>query len=353
MLGKVCWAVAAAASVCLSWPVLAQPATAESDQPCVAVFNPPAYPQLNRFVPSVGGPDARSKVRGVVVRSILWRPGESIKVCFRSGTHKARARVARYAGEWMQHANVVLDFGDQNEPRTCKGDSHEDIKIDFVNAGPGSGYWSSLGTISRKVEHSLNLSFLGQDDLPRNYAGQSMPDMEARRLVLHEFGHALGLFHEHQSPNAGCAAEYYEEAVFAFGALRGWSQEQSIRNFQQLANVPELNATAVDRKSIMHYSLPPWLFKGGDKSPCVVAPNFELSDGDKEFIKKVYPKVTDAPVVASGPTMSTTRSAKGGTASAAQAKLVEEYRNALQEAGVESGRMEALIKEFQASLAAK
>ena len=322
-------------------------------EPCMAAFNPLGYPQFNRFVPPEAPTSARNRVRGVVARSLLWRPGETIKVCFRSGTSKARARVAMQASEWMQHANLRLDFGDMNNPHACQGDNHEGIKVDFVKTGPKSGFWSLIGTTSRKADHSLNLGVLGEDELPRDQAGRLMPEEQARAIVLHEFGHALGLFHEHQSPKAGCAAEYYEEAVFAYGALRGWPPQLSVQNFRQLADTPEFNATEVDRKSIMHYSLPPWLFKGGEKNACVVKPNFELSDGDKAFISKVYPKSTDPQVVATGPSTSTTRSAKAASAAAYRAKLIEEYKQALQEAGIEPSRIETLSKEFQSSLAGK
>jgi hypothetical protein len=346
-------AAGAALFTAFSSSVSAQQVAIDLDQLCIAAFSPLGYPQFNRFVPSESSPIARSKIRGVVARSLLWQPGQTIKVCFRSGTQKARARVAALASEWMQYAHVVLDFGDTGNPRMCQGDSHESVKVDFVNTGPKSGFWSAIGTASLKADHSLNLSFLGEDDLPRDRAGQQMPQAEARRLVLHEFGHAIGLFHEHQSPKAGCGAEYYEEAVLAFGALRGWPPQQTIMNFRQIADTSEFNATEVDRKSIMHYSLPPWLFKGGEKSPCVVKTNFEISDNDKEFIKKVYPKSTDPLVVATGPTMSATRSGKMSPAAATQAKLVDEYRRALHDAGVEQSKIDSLSAQFRASLARK
>ena len=334
----------------LSATASAQPDVSGFDQPCVAPFGPLSYPQLNRFVPNEANPAARARVRGVVARSLLWRPGDTLKVCFRSGTQKARARVVRLASEWLQHANLKLDFGDTANPHMCQGDNHETIKIDFVNTGPKAGFWSAVGKVSLKTDHSMNLSFLGEDDLPRHrVTGQSMPEAEARRLILHEFGHALGLFHEHQSPRSGCNAEFYEEAVIAYGALRGWPPDRSKQNMMQHADRPELNATEVDRKSIMHYALPPWLFKAGEKSPCFVPPNFELSEGDKAFMAKVYPKATD-PQVATGPTTSTMRGAKPPAAAVAIERLLEDYRRSLQEAGVETDRRQRLVKDFKASL---
>lgn len=320
------------------------------DLPCSAQFDPALYPSVNRLVPTEAPPATRSKLRGVIVRTLTWKTGELIKVCFRSGTPAARARVARYASEWMQYANVKLEFGDPANPRTCAGDNHEAIKVDFIDSGPKSGFWSALGTISRKQEHSLNLSFLGRDQLPVDRQGKSMPEAEARRLILHEFGHALGLVHEHQSPNAQCSQDYYEEAVLAYGALRGWPREQTVRNFKRYDASDELNATAVDRQSIMHYSLPPWLFKTGEKSACFVPINFDISAGDKAIIAQFYPRTS----MGAGPLAEAPRPNQSLTRSAAAAdpkiKLVQDYTDLLKGAGLPQARVDQLVAEFKAGL---
>jgi hypothetical protein len=303
------------------------------DQPCTAAFGTAGYPALTRLIPGDLPAPARANVRGVVVRSITWRQGETIKVCFRAGTPKARARVAKYASEWMNYANVVLDFGDKDNPRSCQGDNSEGIKIDFVEQGAAAGYWSQLGTNSRKVAHSMNLGDLGRDALP-------FPEAEARRLTMHEFGHALGMLHEHQSPTGNCGPEYDEEALMAYGALLGWSREKALSNFIPYSASPELNASEVDRRSIMHYSLPVWIFKTRDKSPCFVRPNYEISDADKAFMSRVYPK---AEVVA-------TRSVSQPSAAQRRTALIEDYRGQLQKAGVEKGKAETLVKEFGATI---
>jgi len=128
--------------------------------------------------------------------------------------------------------------------------------------------------------------------------GQAAPEAPIRATILHEFGHALGMMHEHQSPNANCDAEIDWDAAYRVGAGIGWDKAQVDRNFRQLVNSTELNATEVDRKSIMHYSLPPVLFKRGKESACFVAENQELSEQDRKFIASVYPK-QEPPMVVS------------------------------------------------------
>ena len=48
------------------------------------------------------------------------------------------------------------------------------------------------------------------------------PQAEVRSTTLHEFGHALGLIHEHQSPTAGI--NWNKEVVYQDMAGQGWSR---------------------------------------------------------------------------------------------------------------------------------
>ena len=321
------------------------------DQPCMAAFTRSGYPDIDKFIPAEASPKARGNIRGVVARPYLWDRGETVKVCFRSGTQKARARVASYGVEWMKYANVKFDFGDMNDPQMCKGEAGEKVKIDFVNSGAKAGHWSALGKLALKTDHSMNLSFLGGDELPRISTNQAATERYVRSIVLHEFGHALGMLHEHQSPRSGCSAEFYEEAVIAYGAVRGWSADLSRSQMLQLAEHPELNATEVDRRSIMHYSLPPWLFKTGEKSPCHVQQNLDLSDGDKAFMAKIYPKGDAPDVVAVGPPTSTTltRGAKPPAAVNVE-RLVEDYKRSLIDANIDKSKLDGLVRAFRSSL---
>jgi Astacin (Peptidase family M12A) len=344
----------AVAAACAVSAIVAMGAGAHAqqgfDQPsCIASTLPAARAQT-RLIPAELKGSSLGQVRGVVVRSLTWKRGEVIKVCFISGSRKAQERVARIAREWMQYANVTFDFEENGVPRACKGDNSEDIKITFED---NKGWWSVPGTISRRQSPSMNLQFFGVDT-PMLKNGQPAPEAPIRATILHEFGHALGMMHEHQSPNADCDAEIDWDAAYKVGAGIGWDKAQVDRNFRQLVASNELNATEVDRKSIMHYSLPPILFKRGKDSACFVPENQELSEVDRKFIASVYPKEAAPLVVSEAPTGMVTRgAAKRPAAGDGTEALVKRYEELLKQSGIEAGKARELVAEFRKSAAGR
>jgi len=335
-------------AACAACAVIAGAARAQEagyGQPsCIASTLPAAEAQL-RLIPAEikGGPLVQ--LRGVVLRALAWKRGETIKVCFHGGTRKAQERVARVASEWMQYANVVFNFEESGAPRRCQDGGVADIKIAFED---NKGWWSVPGTQSRAQDPSMNLQFYGVD-LPLLASGPA-PEGSMRATILHEFGHALGLLHEHQSPNANCDAEIDWDSAYQVGAGIGWDKTQVDRNFRQLVMSSSLNATQVDRKSIMHYSLPPTLFKRGKQSPCFVTENLELSEQDRTFIASIYPKPEAPIVVSSAPPSTVQRSAaKPPAASDDRQALVARYAELLRQSHIEAGRASALVAEFRKS----
>jgi len=105
------------------------------------------------------------------------------------------------------------------------------------------------------------------------------------RTVLHEFGHAIGLLHEHYSPLAGIP--WNKELVYQeLEKSQGWDKMTVDVNLFQEYNLSYTHGTSYDRTSIMHYPvLARWTTNGYS-----VPWNNQLSAGDKAMIASLYPK---------------------------------------------------------------
>jgi Astacin (Peptidase family M12A) len=310
---------------------------------CLASLTTGPASEFGRLVPAGASPPVARQLRGVVARAATWKPGQALKICFRAGTAAGHRRVIRVAREWQEYANVVFDFEENGSPRRCSGDGHEDIKIDFID---NQGWWSAYGRLSRQRDPSMNLQFFGVDT-PRYANGQPAPEAELRRIILHEFGHALGMMHEHQSPAADCDNEIDWEAAYKMGAKLGWDRNMVHAQLRQLANSEEFNFTTIDRKSIMHYSLSADLFKLGRRSKCWVPDNNDLSEQDRRFMASMYPR-TGGPVAASG-RQTVTRGVRPLPAAASNdpAGLAREYEDLLNQAGVPVDQVGQLTGQFR------
>jgi hypothetical protein len=214
----------------------------------------------------------------------MWSPGRTLRVSFLDGSAVQRSRVQEKALEWCDYANITLDFN---------GDASSEIRISF-QADPGS--WSAIGTDCLASDYfkpgtpTMNFGWLTDDT----------DDEEYRRVVVHEFGHALGAIHEHQNP-FGSSIQWNTDAVYQYfgGPPNNWSKEEVDVNVLQKYSVDQLNGTAFDSQSIMLYSFPAELTLNGVGTPN----NTDLSNADKTFIASAYPGVfaAPAPVTVSGP----------------------------------------------------
>jgi hypothetical protein len=199
-----------------------------------------------------------------------WKPGRTLGIQFLDGSKTQRSKTQHFAEEWLQFANVRMKFN---------AGPKSEIRISF-QADPGS--WSAVGTDCLLAdafpakEPTMNFGWLRDDT----------EDEEYRRVVVHEFGHALSAIHEHQNPKGGI--KWNVKAVYKYfsGPPNNWSKEEIDFNILQKYQLDQLNATEFDRKSIMLYGFPPELIQGGKGTPN----NTDLSPGDKKFIGKMYPK---------------------------------------------------------------
>lgn len=206
--------------------------------------------------------------RAALLLSTKWNVGDVIRIRFLGGSPALQERVKSVAKEWTSLANLTFNFVKSGPA---------DIRIAFM---PGKGSWSYLGTMCRRIDEpdpTMNYGWLTDDS----------EESEVRRVVLHEFGHALGLIHEHQNPKNG-GIEWNRAAVRKdlSGPPNNWDDATIENNMFAKYEPGSLAATNVDPTSIMMYPIPKaWTLDGTSAGL-----NGELSEKDKQFIATNYPK---------------------------------------------------------------
>lgn len=222
---------------------------------------PPSQGAFGDVTPSVPG-----RTRITFVKRYFWPVGQRLKIRFLDGDRRVQERVEELARQWTHHANLALDFGDHDEA---------DIRISFAEKGSS---WSYIGLFARTIP---------QDQPTMNYGWLDLdtPEAEYSRVVLHEFGHALGAIHEHQHPLASIPWDV--PAVYAhYTRTQGWTRADVDRNLFQRYSVGETNFSEFDQHSIMLYAIPDSLTVGTWSAGW----NTTLSEQDRAFAGRVYPK---------------------------------------------------------------
>jgi hypothetical protein len=222
-------------------------------------------PQDLRRVPQADG-HGPGTARAAVVRASRWPNGSTLRVRFLEGTPEQHDIVRQYAPQWVEHANLRLEFGDAPDA---------EIRIAFRD----DGAWSYIGTDCLQIpldQPTMNYGWLDE------------------AVVLHEFGHALGLIHEHQNPVGGI--RWNKEQVYRDlgGPPNFWDRATVDNNMFRTYDLDQINGTTFDPESIMLYSFPAsWTLDGFSSER-----NTELSEADKAFIGSEggYPGGTEAEV---------------------------------------------------------
>lgn len=220
--------------------------------------------ELMRFQPTESH---QGRPRAIAVLGKLWMNGSTLRVRFMGGTPEQQAKVREQAAWWMAHANLTFDFNNASDA---------EIRVAF---DPTKGAWSYVGTDCRGIpmdQPTMNLGFMDGG------------------TVAHEFGHAIGLMHEHQNPAGGI--EWNEAAVIhdLSGPPNNWSEATIRHNVLNKYRVDQINGTAFDPDSVMLYFFPSTWVKSGVGTHA----NPTLSANDKTFIgsARAYPKAAP-PVV--------------------------------------------------------
>lgn len=216
--------------------------------------------------------DYAGAVEMAVLQRQMWDTGRTLTVSFLDGHPEVQDKVLDVARQWSEHANIGF--------RRVEGNT-ADIRVSFAEQGSS---WSHVGTRALSVPSdrpTMNFGWLDRDS----------SDTEYERVVLHEFGHALGCIHEHQSPSAGVIPWDKIKVYEHYRRTNGWPTSRVDHNVFQRYDRTLVNASEFDRESIMLYAIPDELTVGTWSTPW----NSRLSPRDKAFIGLRYPRNTTEP----------------------------------------------------------
>lgn len=213
----------------------------------------------NGHTSSTGG----RKKRGVATHTKFWASHRTLKIAFFDPPSDAHRQAAIAAiKQWQPSINLTLEFAD---------DAEGDIRISME--APLN--YSAIGTDATLRAPNENTMNIGTDP--------THPGFES--AVLHEFGHALGMEHEHQHPNADIP--WNKPTVYHYYLTAyNWTKEEVDHNLFRTLETTNTRTTPYDRKSIMHYPIPNELTTG-DWS---VEKNTTISQNDRRLMRKIYPK---------------------------------------------------------------
>ncbi len=274
---------------------------------------------------------------GVVSKNLRWENGKYVKVAFdfqngNSGKRfyankpymcqsavsqtdcetRIRNEVSTLAKTWSQYGNIDFQFG----VPWNKGE----IRIRFWDTNGGNSY------VGRQA---LNIANKETMNLGLNH--RTTPDT-FRRTVIHEFGHAIGFRHEHQSPKVRYTwnVEQIVQGMLSRNSSQDgkWDRQMVIdyviTPLDSNINKTALFVTDFDPHSIMIYSIPSSWVSAADKanpSSCpstddpywCVKQTTDLSELDKRTVAKMYPYVAACTYSISPTTQSFTSSGGTGT----------------------------------------
>lgn len=250
---------------------------------CATSFSRSSSHQLKDIIDNHQSQFHLDRLSAAFITSKLWKPNSEIKIGFLSSGEDVSKTPPR---TFSKDIDPLTQFVYDNKPiesikkivleryqplvnlkfTFVDDPSDADVRIDFKE---NDGAWSLLGTdCLNEKGTTMNLGWV---DCP---------------TILHEFGHTLGLFHEHQNPR-GSSINWDKETVYKWAKdTQGWDKETTDTNIFNHYDLNLTNGSVYDPLSIMLYFFPDYLTKNNKGTRI----NSRLSATDVLWINKVYGK---------------------------------------------------------------
>jgi len=222
------------------------------------------------------GSKIKPVMRGMAAKDLRWDKGKTLKIFFVHGDQDQHQKFMVIANLWIIDG-VSLKLETTND----KKESHIRVWIGFSqNPQPG------------KPPIPLNNSLIGTQSMHQNYRDQvtlRVANVTDPSIVLHEFGHALGLVHEHF--HADFPYSWNRNAVYEDLKKQGgpWVEtayiDRHVFHEDPAGKLPaDDEIKPFDPSSVMNYTIPSnWTVEKKG-----LMPGKELSSGDKATILELY-----------------------------------------------------------------
>jgi hypothetical protein len=213
------------------------------------------------------------RTRAILSNHAKWVNGTQVRYSFLDGADDGVAKawltqVHDGFEEW-ESLGIGLKFRPEDNP------AESEIRITFAD----DGSWSYVGTDCLGISSEEATMNFGWD--PTTPYGKA--------TVRHEIGHALGFSHEHQNPYAGI--EWNVDKVYEYmaGPPNFWPPETTYHNIIRKLSTDQVTGSKWDVLSIMEYGFGPGLIKRPEAYQSGIPSPLELSELDKEYVRKWYP----------------------------------------------------------------